>query len=79
MRFLVVYLAGKWYHMMLTQREYLYIFDNYQFIMVLMEDSSIDKITDVLLIPFGEEEHSFGISLRRTPQAFSLRILSDAL
>lgn len=65
--------------MMLTQREHLDVLDNDKFIMVLMEDRPIDQISHVLLVTFGEIEHSLGVSLGGFAQTFSLRILSNAL
>ena len=48
------YLSSKRYHMMLAQRKNLDIFNNDELIMIFVEDSSIDQITDVLLVAFGK-------------------------
>ena len=62
--------------MMLAQREDLDIFDNDELIMIFVEDSSIDQITDVLLIAFSKVKHGFCIALRRSSQPLSVWIFS---
>lgn len=62
--------------MMLAQREDLDIFDNDKLIMIFVEDSSIDQITDILLIAFSKVEHGFCIALRRPSQTLSVWIFS---
>lgn len=47
--------------------------------MVLVENSPINKVTDILLVTFGEVKHSLGISLGCLPQSFSFGILTNAL
>lgn len=51
---LEAYLSSERYHMVLTQRKDLDVFDNDKLIMVFVKNSSIDQITDVLLISFGK-------------------------
>ena len=60
--------------MMLAQRENLDIFDDDKLIMIFMKDSSIDQVTDVLLIAFSKVKHGFCIALRRSPQTLSVWI-----
>lgn len=62
--------------MMLAQREDLDIFDNDKLIMIFVKDSSIDQITDILLIAFSKVEHGFCIALRRPSQTLSVWIFS---
>lgn len=47
--------------------------------MIFMEDRTIDKIPNILLITLGKVEHGLGISLWGFAQALSFRILSDTL
>ena len=63
---------------MLAQREDLDILHNNELVVVLMEDSTIDNVTHVLLVSFGEEEHGLCISIRRITQSFALRVFSYA-
>lgn len=62
--------------MMLAQREDLDIFDDDELIMIFVEDSSIDQITDILLIAFSKVKHGSCIALRRPSQTFSVWIFS---
>lgn len=50
--------------MVLAEREDLDIFHNDQLVVVLVEDSAIDNVAEVLLVALGEEQHSLGIALR---------------
>ena len=68
------YLPRKRYHMMLTQREDLNVFDNDELIMIFVEDCSIDQITDILLIAFSKVKHGFCIALRCSSQTLSVWI-----
>ena len=61
---------------MLAQRKNLNIFYNDELIMIFVKDSSIDQITDVLLIAFRKVEHGFCIALRRPSQTLSVWVLS---
>ena len=70
------YLPSKRYHMVFAQREDLDIFDNHELIMIFVEDCSVDQVTDVLLIAFGEVKHGFCIALRRPSQTLSVRIFT---
>ena len=63
---------------MLAQREDLDIFDNYELIMIFVEDGPIDQITDVLLIALCKVKHSFSTALRRPSQTLSVWIFSYA-
>lgn len=66
-------------HVVLTERKYLNILHDYKFIMVLMEHRSIDQISDVFFIPFGEEKHGTRVSLGGLTEPFPVRILAYAL
>ena len=63
---------------MFAQREDLDIFDNDELIVIFVEHSSINQITNVLLIAFSKVEHGFCITLRRPSQTLSVWIFSDA-
>lgn len=63
---------------MFAEGEHLNVLDNDQLIVVLMENCSIDKISDIFFVAFGEVEHGLGISLGGPPQTFSFRVLSNA-
>ena len=61
---------------MLAQRKDLNVSDNDKLIMVFVKDSSIDQITDVLLISFCKVKQSFCVALGRTSQTLSVWIFS---
>ena len=62
--------------MMLAQRENLNIFNNDELIMIFVEHSSVNQITDVFLIAFSKVKHSFGIAFRGPSQTLPVRIFS---
>lgn len=65
--------------MVLAEREYFNVLHDDKLVMVLVENSPINKVTDILLVTFGEVEHSLGISLGCLPQSLSFGILTNAL
>ena len=50
-----VHLSHKRHHVMFAQREDFNVLYNYQLVMIFMEDGTVDKISHVLFIAFGEE------------------------
>lgn len=64
---------------MLTQREDFNVFDNDKFIVVFVENSTIDKVPDIFLIAFGEIHHGIGIPFRCPSQSFSFWVFPNAL
>jgi hypothetical protein len=64
--------------MMLAEREDLDIFHNDQLVVVLVEDSAIDNVAEVLLVALGEEQHSLGIALRCVQQTLTVGVLTKA-
>lgn len=68
------YLSRERYHVMLAQREDLNILNNDKLIVIFVEDSSINQITDVLFIAFSKVKHGFCIALRRPSKTLSVWI-----
>jgi hypothetical protein len=62
-----------------AQAKYINVLDNHHLVVAFVEDSSVDNVTHVLLVALGEEQHRFGIPLRRGQQTLSIRILANAL
>lgn len=46
--------------------------------MILVEDSAIDDVAEVLLVTLGEEQHGLGIALRCIQQTLTVRVLAEA-
>jgi hypothetical protein len=44
---------------------------------VLVEDSTIHQVPNVLLVSLGEIKHSFGVSQRSLAETFTLWVLSN--
>ena len=65
--------------MMLTKREDLYIFDNDKLIVVFVKDGTVDKVTYILLVAFGEIHQCFRIARGCLFQTFSFGVLSNTL
>ena len=72
----MAYLSSKWHHVMFTQTENLYILNNYELIVPLMEDSFVDNVSNVLLVTLGKEEHCSCVTLWCPKQSFAFRILT---
>jgi len=64
--------------MVFAQAKDIDVLDNNQLIMVLMEDSSIHNIPQILFVSFCEKHHGLGIPLRRIAQSFTIWILTNA-
>lgn len=63
---------------MFAETEDLNIFDDDQLIVSLVEDRIIHDILYILLISLRKEQHSFGVSFRRTQESLTIRIFADA-
>ena len=61
---------------MLTEREDLNVLHYDKLIMVFMEYSSIDNISEVLFVTFCEEHHSLRIAIWCLMEPFPFRILA---
>ena len=72
-----MHLANEGDHVVFTEAEDLDIFDNHQFVVVLVKDSTIDQIPHILFVAFREVHESFRVPFRRSAQTFSLRVLAD--
>lgn len=71
------YLSGEWYHVVFTHREDIDVLDNDQLIVVLVENSVVDQVPNILLVALGEIEHGLGISHGGLTKSFSFRVLAD--
>lgn len=72
------HLSGKRDQVMLAKTEDLNVLDNNELIVILVEDSAINNVPQVLLVALGEVHHSFCITFGGTVKTFSFRVLSDA-
>lgn len=63
---------------MFAHREDVNILDDDQLIVVLVEDSIVDQVPNILLVALSEIEHGFGIPQGGLAKSFSFRILADA-
>ena len=75
----MMYLAGKGHQVVFTETKDLNVLDNDELVVILVEYSTVDNVSQILLVPLGEEHHGFGIALRSTVQTLSVRILTDTL
>jgi hypothetical protein len=64
--------------MVLTQGEDIDVFHNDQFIVILMENRSVDQIPNIFLVALGEVEHGLRVSLGGLAEPFSLWVFSNA-
>jgi hypothetical protein len=72
------YLSCEWYHVVFAKRIDVNVLDNDQLIVILVEDSAVDQVPNILLVTLGEVKHGLGVSLGCLTKPFSLRILADA-
>ena len=63
---------------MLAETINLDILHNHQLIVILMEDSAVNDVSQVLLIAFREEHHCLCVSFGSTVQALSIWIFANA-
>lgn len=63
---------------MFAHAEDLNVLDNDHFVMSFVEDGIIDNIFHVLLVAFGEEEHSFRIARRSVQDTLSVWVFAYA-
>lgn len=62
---------------MLAHREDVDVLDDDQLIVILVEDSVVDQVPNILLIALSEIEHGLGISHGGFPKSLSFRVLTD--
>src|SRR5256885_11094030 len=72
-------LAEEWKHVMFAQTEHLDVFDDHHFVIIDFEQSTVQKLSRILLISTGQELDRFRHALWRPLQAVALGILTDVL
>lgn len=73
------YLAGEGDKVVLAEGEDLNVLDDDELVVVLVENSAINDVPQVLLVAFGEEQHGLCVALRRVEQALAVGILAQTL
>lgn len=63
--------------MVLAHREDIDVLDNNQLIVVLVEDSVVDQVPNILFVALSEIEHGLGISHGGLAKSLSFRVLAD--
>lgn len=76
---LCTHLASERNKMMLAKTEDLNVLDNDELIMILVEDSAVNNVPQVLLVALGKVHHSFGITFGGSMKTLSFWVLSNAL
>ena len=74
-----VYLAGEWDHVVLAHGENLDILHNDELVVALVEDSFVDEVLDVLLVPLSEKEHGLCVAVWSSKEPLTVWVLSQAL
>ena len=72
-------LAHKGNQMVLAKGEDLDVPHNDELVMVLVEDSTVDDVAQVLFVALCEEEQRFRVAIGCIEQAFAVGVFSDAL
>jgi hypothetical protein len=65
--------------MVLAKREYLNVSHNDKLVMVLVEDSAVDNVAQVLFVALGEEEQRLCIALWSIQQSLAIWIFTQTL
>lgn len=62
---------------MFAETENLNVLYDDKLVVILVEDSAINNVPQILFVAFGEVHHSLCITLRRAMKAFSFWVFSD--
>jgi hypothetical protein len=73
------YLAHERDQMVLAQGEDLNVLHYNHLVVVLVEDSAINDVSQILLVALGEEQQGLRIALRCVQQPLTVRVLAQAL
>ena len=73
------HLSGEGDQMVLAKTEDLNVLYDNELIVILVEDSAVDNVPQVLLVALGKVHHSFCITLRGTVKTLSFWVLADTL
>lgn len=73
----MTHLAGEGHQVMLAKTEDFNVLDNDELIVVFVEHRAVHDISQILLITFCEEHHSFCVPLGGTVQSLSIWVLAN--
>lgn len=73
------HLAGEWHHVVLAETEHVDVTHDDHLVVVFGKDRIVDHVNQSLLVPFRHPQESLGVSLGRSEQALSIRVLAYAL